>query len=125
MLQPSCDKVRNSRCSCACLAVAAACLYCADDWVEQQTKAYVGWVNTYLGQIDEPVTNLSADLADGVRLLHLVELLEERNRLAQQATAAVPSSHAEAEPLDRFSPFTNYHHNPKLKFHKIENTDKV
>lgn len=96
-------------------------LWCSDpSWIAQQSTAYIGWVNSYLSELDESVTSLSADLADGLRLVHLVELLEERQKIKQadaDSGAALTS--------ERFSPFGAYNKAPKLKFHKIENTEMV
>lgn len=80
-------------------------------WVESQTRAYIAWVNSYLSEFDESVTNLSTDLADGIRLLHLVELLEERAK-EKEAGDAAPLSQ------ERFSPFPSYHKvsPPTVKF---------
>jgi hypothetical protein len=90
---------------CPRICVRVCCLRFSDPtWVEQQTRAYIAWVNSYLSDVDESVTNLSTDLADGLRLLHLVELLEER---AKENEAGV--EHDAAATTERFSPFTNYH----------------
>ena len=82
-------------------------------WSESQSRAYAGWVNSYLSELGEEVSNLCVDMADGLRLVHLVELLEERQR-AMQTSGEADANTATA------SPFANYHRTPKLKFHKIE-----
>lgn len=88
-------------------------------WVEQQTRAYTAWVNSYLDDTDEHVDNLFVDFADGLRIVHLLELLEER-RKEQTAVGENGEPPTPSTPGAVPSPFTNIHKNPKLKFHKIE-----
>lgn len=81
------------------MCVVVLCVLCGvsdPTWVEQQSRAFVGWVNSILIEVDESIRDLSADLADGLRLVHVVEILEQRAK-------------SDAGQVAFASPFTNYH----------------
>lgn len=69
------------------------------EWVATQQKAFLRWANTYFESNDVPILNdLKADLADGVRLIQLLEIIGN-------------------EPLGR------YYKSPKLRVQKAENVN--
>eukprot|EP01105_Mastigella_eilhardi_P027309 TRINITY_DN835_c1_g1_i1.p1 TRINITY_DN835_c1_g1~~TRINITY_DN835_c1_g1_i1.p1 ORF type:complete len:773 (-),score=204.32 TRINITY_DN835_c1_g1_i1:2823-5141(-) len=49
-----------------------------EKWVEIQKKTFTRWINTYLRQRDMRVEELSTDLADGLNLHALLELISEK-----------------------------------------------
>ncbi|KAA8902874.1 hypothetical protein TRICI_005798 [Trichomonascus ciferrii] len=69
------------------------------EWVATQQKAFQRWANTYYESHDvPPLADLKEDLADGVRLIQLLEIIGN-------------------EPLGR------YYKNPKLRVQKAENVN--
>jgi hypothetical protein len=46
-----------------------------NDWLEVQNQSFLSWVNHYLEPIGMPVTDFTTDLADGLRLIALCEVL--------------------------------------------------
>lgn len=55
--------------ACDCSAWSAA----DPEWMKAQTRAYTGWVNSYLSELGEEVNSLCVDLADGVRSVERAE----------------------------------------------------
>ena len=76
-------------------------------WVQQQIRAFTAWVNSYLFQRDMMVSDIVADLSDGLVLINLIQLLDE-------------SASASASPS-----FPSYHRQPKTVFQKTENIEQV
>jgi len=47
----------------------------AKKWEDAQEKAFTNWVNTLLSKKGEKVENIATDFADGVKLIHFLELI--------------------------------------------------
>eukprot|EP01156_Anaeramoeba_ignava_P021811 Anaeramoba_ignava/c19781_g1_i3.p1 GENE.c19781_g1_i3~~c19781_g1_i3.p1 ORF type:complete len:267 (-),score=68.64 c19781_g1_i3:1408-2208(-) len=58
-------------------------------WIRTQMKTFTRWCNTYLKKRSLSINNIRRDFSDGVRLLHLVELLSGKN--CRQKIAQKPS----------------------------------
>jgi len=66
-------------------------------WVNVQKKAFLHWVNTYLGKVDSHIEDIITGFSDGVKLIEFLEQLT-RKTLVQK-----------------------YSKTPKLRVHKITN----
>lgn len=79
----------------------------ACEWIEQQHKAMLRWVNSYL---DKELMDLKWGLSDGVALMQLVNTVVGKMR------------DEKGEKLYCLAPI---HKNPKMKLQKLENVDDV
>jgi len=59
-------------------------------WETVQIKAFTSWLNGYLAKRDMQITDISRDMADGIKLINFLELLSDQ-KLKQKYTEHPPS----------------------------------